>query len=296
MPAIVKKSVLIFALALLLFACTQEAPPAITGSVEANSAYLYHFGKPPAVKAGKAFARVGYLPLREQHYKLGAVPLYLFDKNDQLPRLLDRLVSGDLTLPPDSPLYNPFPPDTQVRVAANPEKVLTLSLYFAETASYDPTPMTNALVETAAQLDDIERVIVLLNGRAVTGMPEAGFTSDRKRIIDVAPPALIMIAGIWDEGEAALEEIAVNFDRPITVNSFSLSHADGTKVLGDYFVSAFQMSVVVHPETPGIFQDGTVLQVQWEVVDALGRVGQGRQVLPLRRFVHEVRLGEFIKK
>ena len=296
MSAIAKKTAAILALVLSLFACTQEKPPAVTGIVEANSAYLQHFGKPPAVKAGKAFARVGYLPLRDQHDRLGAVPLYLFDEKDQLPRLLDRLVSGELTLPTDSQLYNPFLPDTKAQVAASSEKALTLSLNVAETGSYDPMPMVNALVETAAQFDDIERVIVLLNGQPVTRMPDAGFTSDRERIADAAPPELIMVAGIWDEGAVTLDEIAVNFDRPITVHSFSLTHADGTKIEGDYFVSAFQMSVVVHPGKPEIFQDGTVLQVQWEVVDALGRVGRGWQVTPLKRIVHEARLGKFIKK
>lgn len=296
MPAIVKKTPVIIALVLLLFACKQQTPPVVTGVVEPSAAYLHHFGKPPAVKAGRAFARVGYLPLRDQNDKLRAVPLYLFEEKNQLPGLLERLVSGELTLPPDSPLYSPFPSDTKVQISARSEKILTLSLNVAETSSYDPMPMVNSLVETAAQFNDIERVIVLLNDQSVAGMPENGFTSDQKRIVDVLSPELIMIAGIWDEGEAVLEEIAINFDRPITVNSFNLNHADGTKVVGDYFISAFQMSVVVHPEKPELFQDGTMLRVQWEVVDALERVGQGRQVLPLKQFVHEVRLGEFQKK
>ncbi len=283
-------------LSLVLLACQQETPPSTAGIVEANQAYLAAFGDPPEVKAGKAYARVGYLPARDTPATVGAIPLYIHEEQEQLTRILNRLISDDLILPPGSSLFNPFPKDSQVRIVSHDGKVLSLAIDFSLQVSMDTRPMLIALAETALQYDDVAQVKILVNGEPATGMPEGGWVHDDRRIAEVAPPSLVLVAGIWDEGEEEPKEIMVNFDRPVTVNSFSLSHADGRKVAGDYFTSVFQMSVVVHPEEPGDFRDGTPLDVTWDVVDALGRAGSGERNEELKKFVHAAHLGESQKK
>lgn len=283
-------------LVVVLVSCRQETPPAAAGAVEANAAYKQYFGEPPQPASGRAYARVGYLPLSGQRLKLRAVPLYLFDEDDQLAKILSRLTDGTLVLPPRSTLYNPFPEGLQLNIAADRDKTLTLALKMPQVSSSDLLPLALALTETAAQFAAVDRVIVLFNGQPLKEMPDDGFEPDRQRIVAVAPPELIMLAGMWNEGATAPEELMANFDRPVKVQSFHLSNADGSRVAGQYFTSAFQMAVIIHPENPGIYQEGITLVAEWEVTDALGRVGRGRDSLPIRRYEHAAHLNEFSKK
>ncbi len=78
----------------------------------------------------------------------------------------------------------------------------------------------------------------------------------------------------------------VEFDRPIKVNSFKLSDASGEMIEGEYFTSIFQMAVIVHPENPELYKKGVRMHAEWEVVDYLGRIGQGSRTLPLHRYDH----------
>ncbi|NIP50372.1 MAG: hypothetical protein GWO30_10415, partial [Gammaproteobacteria bacterium] len=64
-----------------LFSCEQqETPVSDSGRVEATQAYVHNFGEPPQGKKGRAFARVAYLPLRDDPQKLRAFPVYLFSE------------------------------------------------------------------------------------------------------------------------------------------------------------------------------------------------------------------------
>ena len=68
----------------LVSGCREEAsrPAEVPGEsavrVEATSAYLEHFGVPPQGEAGRAFARVGYLPVRKSPGRLVARPIFVF--------------------------------------------------------------------------------------------------------------------------------------------------------------------------------------------------------------------------
>lgn len=282
--------VFLLALFLVVTGCQDSKVPSAepeSGVVEANAAYLKHFGEPPGVKSGKGYARVGYLPLRADHAKLRAVPLYLFTEDRPLQRLLTRLVDGSLDLPAVHPQYVPFPPGTEVEVAEQAGGVVTLSLRPGRPLEEDEVrTAVAALVETVGQFEAFGRVRVLVEGVAPEFMPASGFAVDSSRIVAVEPPTLLMVAGMWEPGESGPEEILVNFDRPVGVERCEVFDAGGQKVAGDYFTSAFQMSVVIHPAEAERFQAGTDMRVVWQVVDRLGRSAAGETVLPLRRFDH----------
>ena len=286
----------IFSLALLtgaLFSLSlsgcqqQEAAPPTNGIIEANQAYLKNFGEPPAVSKGRGFARVGFLPLSREPEKVRAIPFYLFDERDQLRQLLERLTGREIILPPDSPLYQPFPGDLQLKVGTVENGTVTLMLSTQETPTgTDLSAMAVALTETSVQFPEIERVRILINGQPLAQMPAEGFSHMPKHLVPVEPPLMVMIAGMWEPGAEAPEEILIDFDRPVRVNRFSLFDASGKKVEGKYFTSAFDMAVVVHPENPKAFQEGTMLRAEWDVTDALGRSNAGANSLPLRRYEH----------
>jgi hypothetical protein len=257
------------------------------GFVEANHAYQENFGAPPQGKEGNAFARVAYLPLRSTPEKLRAVPLFLFSDQDQLRQILDRLISGELLMQRDSELYNPFPADLIMSVA-NPEgPAVTISLATGDAwAAGDQLAGCRALAETVLQFAAREKVIILLDNTPVPQMPAGGFVHDQEALVRVEPPALVLLAGVWEQGSETPHELLVEFDRPIKVKSFKLYDQDGNPVAGEYFTSIFRMAVVVHPENAGRYREGMVLRAEWDVVDELGRGRSGVSSLPLRRIDH----------
>ncbi len=273
----------------VLSGCKREETidPQGTGYVEANHAYEENFGAPPQGKVGNAFARVAYLPLRNAPEKLRAMPLFLFTDRDQLRQILERLISGELLMQKSSDLYNPFPAGLKMTVA-NPEgPALSLSLATDQDwASDDMLAGSLALAETALQFSSVERVIILLDGAPVPQMPAGGFVHDQESLVRVEPPALVLMAGVWEQGKAAPVELLVDFDRPIKVKNFKLYDQAGNLVVGEYYTSIFQMTVVVHPEDPGRYREGTVLRAEWDVVDELGRGNSGISTLPLQRMEH----------
>ena len=271
-----------------LVGCQQEdVPLENTGIVEATEAYLKFYGVPPQGKAGRAYAAVGYLPTKDNPEKIGPLPIFLFTKENQLEKVLNKLISGDL-ITSDKQLYeSPFPEDLQIRVNQIQEGILTLDLTTSQQWEDEILSSgTIALMETALQFDGVEFVKVTLNGEPLQLIPDAGYQKRHGAVIDVPPPILILMAGAWETGQDEPEEILVEFDRSIKVNSFELYHLDGQKVEGEYFKSIFQMAVVVHPKSPELFQEGTSLRAEWNVVDDLGRGNIGVDTMPLKKFVH----------
>ena len=281
-------AVMLFCL-LGLVACQREetADPRGSGLVESNPAYLENFGTPPQGKAGHAFARVGYLPLQTSPGKLRAFPLFLFDDQDQLQQILKRLTSDDLQLNRNSDLYNPFPGDLVLSITSAAGPTATISLTTSQDWSGTALEAgARALTETALQFATVERVVILLNGKPLPQMPAEGFEHDQALLVGVELPRLIHLMGVWEEGDAAVSELLVEFDRPIKVKQFKIYAEDGNVVDGDYFTSIVEMAVVIHPKDPGRYREGDVLRVEWEVVDELGRANHGTSSLPLWRIEH----------
>lgn len=265
----------------------EEIQKESTGIVEATSSYLESFGTPPQGKAGRAYAAVGYLPVKGVSDKLGPLPIFLFTEENQLEKVLNKLVSGDLITSQKQGYYNPFPADLELVVKLEEGKLLTIDLLTNEDWDRnDRQAGAMALKETSLQFSSVEKVNVMLNGSLVQGMPEDGFHKNSDLMIEVPPPILILMAGAWEEDENEPEEILVEFDRPVKVNSLELFHEDGRKVEGEYYKSIFQMAVVVHPKFPELFQEGTALRAKWNVTDELGRANSGIDTMPLKRLDH----------
>ena len=201
--------------------------------------------------------------------------------------MLERLIGGEIILPPDSQLYQPFPRELQLNIGSVENGTLTLMISMQKPpVGIDLAAIALALTETSVQLAEVGWARILVNRKPLAQMPAEGFSHIPEDVAPVAPPAMIMIVGMWEKGAEALEEILIDFDRSVKVNSFSLFDASGKKVKGEYFTSAFGMAVVVHPENPKAYQDGTILRAEWDITDALGRSNTRVKSLPLRRYDH----------
>lgn len=284
-------SLCLLLLAVLVFgptACKKEESSTVpAGTVKASEAYLTHFGEPPVPDKGQCFARVGFYPLSGSTGKVAAMPFFLFKETDQMGMLLERLVTTKPAYLEQSVLRNPFPPGSSVRIAFQSGGRLDLEL--STTASSSPqdlSAMAAALTETAVQFDDVETVRIFRDGAPLPGMPEGGFAHDAERIEPPAPPTLLLVVGAWEKGERNPEEILADFDRPVKIDSFSLRNAAGQEIKGDYFTSAFDMAVVIRPESPSAIEEGMSLQAEWVVVDRMGRRGEGAGTFTLERHEH----------
>jgi hypothetical protein len=259
------------------------------GSTKVNAAFLQHFGEPPAPEQGTCFARVGYFPLASDPTKVRAIPLFLFQESEQLPRLLNRLVDRVWDFPPHSGLINPFPEGSEIRVAARTGESVSIDLLLPRAAreAEDFRGMIASVVETALQFEDITRVIITLSGEPLAEMPAGGFRHDPGRIVPVGPPLPLMVAGSWEEeDEAPPAEIHINFDRPVIIHELKLLDAAGREIPGEYFHSAFDMAVVVRPAGTWTLREGAPVRVSWQVSDHLGRRARGDQAFALEHPEH----------
>jgi len=285
-----KIQILLLLLAVAFFgatACQKESSVATHGTVKANQAYLNHFGEPPVPEKGQCFARVGFYPLKGSTGKVAAMPFFLFRQEDQLTLLLERLAGNEAGYLSRSQLFNPFPPGSSVRLVSQTGGTVDLDISLKESPStVSVAAMAASMTETATQFEGIERVRIAINGASLSGMPEDGFAHDAGRIEPPGLPTLLLVVGAWEKGAQDPEEILSDFDRPVKIESFSLMDASGQKIRGDYFTSAFDMAVVIHPENPSAIRKGMTLRAEWRVVDRLGRKGEGAGNFTLGRHDH----------
>ncbi|HKL25105.1 MAG TPA: GerMN domain-containing protein [Desulfuromonadales bacterium] len=279
---------LVVFLLLALSGCREgEVEQLADGLVVANQAYQEHFGPPPQGKKGRAFARVGYLPVRDADPKVQPFPLFLFTEENQLQLILDRLIGDQLHIGTGGEIYDPFPADLALVIDPLDQKTVTIRLTHAGAwPEKDRDAGDLALAETALQFPEVERVRILLNGEPLPKMPVGGYMHEAERIAELGSPQLILIAGAWEDDAEDPEELLIEFDRPVRVDNFALRHVGGPPVQGEYFTSIFEMAVVVHPEDPALFREGLPLEAEWQVEDALGRTGSGSATMALQRFEH----------
>lgn len=280
-------SVLLVSTILLVAGCQErDAPvPAVDGTVTATPAYEEHFGPPPQGKAGRAYARVGYLPLHDQPDQVRAVPLFVFDPQNELQKILERLTGDALVLPEDKDLIRPFPDDLGVTIGEIQDGVQLIALTSQQSwPASERTSAAVAMAETALQFARIEKVRLTLNGAPLPGMPAEGYGHDPQRIAPVLPPALVLMGVALGHDADQIKELLVEFDRPVEVNSFQLFDDSGDEVKGEYYTSIFQMAIVVRPAEPERFAEGTLLRAEWEVSDYLGRQKRGSTRMALRSY------------
>jgi hypothetical protein len=94
------------------------------------------------------------------------------------------------------------------------------------------------------------------------------------------------MAGMWEKGTDNLDELLVQFDRPVKVNSFTLYDSSDKLIDGEYFTSMFQMAVVVMPGDKSLYKEGDLLRAEWDVTDEKGRANSGTNSMALRRYEH----------
>jgi len=216
-----------------------------------------------------------------------AFPLFLFSKDRELQQILRRLTGGELVFPESSGLYSPFPNDLQVTSASTEKGTQTLSLMTQQSWSEDDKASAGlAIAATVLQFEQTNKVFIMLNGQPLPQMPADGYMLDPGTLADVEPPSLVLMAGMWEQGTDSLDELLVEFDRPVKVNNFKLYDSSGKSIEGEYFTSIFQMAVVVLPGDKTLYKEGDVLRAEWDVVDFMGRVNSGSSTLPLRRYEH----------
>ncbi|TYO96700.1 sporulation and spore germination protein [Geothermobacter ehrlichii] len=277
-------SIRLFCFCLLLFllpACEQPSPePA--GKVNADAAYREFFGAAPKVRAGTAWARVGFLPRTDGSGRLQPLPFFLYRQDGQLQLLLDQLTGPLLRPSAASGLFNPFPPGSRAVTANRVGNSREINLTLPAGASGDLDAMAAVLIETAARFAGVERVALTLDGRPWPGMPEGGFVPRPDRIADPGPPRPLAAYASLAAGQGHPPEILVYFDRPVSIERFRLFDADGAQVTGDSFQSVFDMAVVIHTKQPSRLQVGAPLKIGWQARDAKGRQGRGEVVLPLQ--------------
>lgn len=276
---------LLIVLAAGLVACQQQEPKT-TGTVKVNQLYRTYFGEAPVPGKGICFARIGFYPLRDDKGKLAPIPLFLFKEEGQLALLLGRQVSNEPELLEYGPLYNPFPEGSKVDIVSRQDGLLQLVLSLPGNYAGDLDAMAGVLTETALQFDDIQRVSISVNGTPLPGMPEGGYVHNAGRIVAPGAPEVLLVVGAWEAGATDPGEILADFDRPVKVKSFELRDSSGGKIEGDYFTSAFDMAVVIHPANPQSIQEGMELTAKWSVTDALGRTGEGGKTFRLIRHEH----------
>lgn len=263
--------------------CDRSSPFETGDGVRANGAYLSYFGEPPSVERGVAYARVGFFPRRDAPGKVTPVPFFLYREEGQLPLLLERLTSGEVFLPDSGPLFDPLPPGSQVRILSRTEERVSLNVIPARPlAAEELVAVAGALVETATQFPEIHEVRLALNGTPFPGMPQDGFEHEAGRVLPPDPPQLQRVIVLQGEVDLPVS-FQAEFDRPVTVEIFSLEDGSGARIEGDYFTTAFDMAVVVHPEKVSPLAAGDKVRVAWRVVDGMGRrgVGAGELVLQL---------------
>lgn len=279
-----------FVLVTLIFVtgCQQQTSATSSkGIVTANSTYIEHFGNPPQVSKGLGYARVAFFPHVENPQTVSAVPLYLFSNNDQLQQILQRLTSNDAILSANSQLFNPLSAEDHLTNFQIENKTLTLDLTTPrKLVKTNLSAISLSLTETALQFPEIKRVRILFNGEPLDFMPSEGFQHAPRKISAVDPPTLIGITGMWEKGATELEEILVNFDRPVVINTIRLTNSAGEDIQGKYFRSIFDMAVVVHPLNAESYTEGSTIHAQWNVTDTLGRSNSGKKTFHLKKRIH----------
>jgi hypothetical protein len=281
-------ALIVLAVLLVPAGCRESSRhPAPDGRVYANEAYVRYFGDPPEIEEGTYFARIGFFPLAADPDRVRPVPLFIFREEGQPDLLLEALLR-DWRFSVHSGLRNPFPPGSVIRVTGLTGGSVTVDLSgpLVDPASGDLRGMIASVAETLLQFEEIDRVRVTVAGTPPPGIPPEGLRRDQGRIAPPGPPLLLMVVGVWEPDQGEPEELLINFDRPVAVREIRLLDGDGREITGEYFRTAFDMSVALHPAGPPALREGMAVRVVWEVSDGLGRTGRGGQDFILERQDH----------
>lgn len=275
---------------LLLFGCemNQQLPEfATTARVSPSSSYLVYFGPAPTVPTGSYLAMVGFLPLANDFSKVGPLPLFLSATPDTMLRLAQRLVSLDPGSIEPLGLINPFPRGTVVMSLRHKDDLVMIDLSRQAARQKDflyRRAMVMSLGHLMSQFPGVKRVMVSADGVPLTSFGGLTFRPSPLQVVSPGgPPHPVGVLGSWDKNGNQIEEIAVYFDRPVTISNIELIDDAGRGIKGHPARQPFDMGLVMRLQAPPSMREGTRLHVAWKAVDALGDAGHGESVFHLRR-------------
>lgn len=288
MNILVKVSLMLLLAAGLSGCQRQQADtPAAGGQVKASDAYRRWFGEPPAVAEGTAWGMVGFFPLAAEPGKVLPVPLFLFTAQNQAQLLLGKILQGGAYLYLPQLAENPFPPGTMVQAVTVVDGLAVADFSSELLQLADPGLRQGAfaaIAHTLAQLPDIERVRITVQGQPFPGAP-GELPIDATSLVDPGPPAPLQ-ALLHEDDDAVPGEVVVFFNRPVRLKSFRLEYPPGEQVAGQYFTSIFDMAVILHPDNPDRMKVGSEVLIDWQVADLLERVNAGQTLLTLGILTH----------
>lgn len=260
--------------------CVREERGEVPG-VAATEAYVRHFGAAPTVKEGTCSAAVAYFPLADNPALVRPVPLFLFSSEGKMEKVVRHLLALDQKVL-DSSVRNPFPAGTELKSLTRDGDALVVQLAFGGSRPQDVRGMASSLSHTLAQFSAVRRVRVLEGGKPLPGLDPAGVVPDPAEIREPGGPRPLGVAGAWEQGASTAEEVLVLFDRPVSIEKIEVL-SGGNPLTGEYYQSAFDMAVVVHPARADLIREGMPVEVKWHVADRRGRSSTGSKAFSLQR-------------
>lgn len=274
-----KKSILflmLLTLSLFAFGCKKKEEPSSSGpgKVITTAAYKKHFGAAPPLDKNTAYAFVIYFPSAKETGKVVPFPFFSFDRESLKKVATDRLLVG-MAVGSYAGELQQLPSGTRL-VSLTDEKGTVTATFSKEFEAAKPAAAA-AVVLTLKQFEGVSDVRLQIEGKekplAVSAKEDA--------ILEPSAPRLLAVTAMRDKGEKDVDEVDAFFDRPVDVKELSLLSEKGEQFPGEIYHSAFDMSAVLKPKDPSLFQEGVPVKVRWKVVDKLGRAAEGESVWPL---------------
>jgi Sporulation and spore germination len=266
-----------------VFACKKKEPPPSgqPARVSATKAYENYFGPAPTTDKGTCFAFVIYFPSAKEPGKVVPFPFFTFDQGSMEKVAVERLLGGMGVPAYRDEIAQPFAPGARLLVLEQIDglKKVDLSGGFLVPGA-DRDGMLHALVMTLTQFEEVRGVRLLQEGKDLdyaTGpqKPEGAW------VLAPGPPRVLGVMAAKHAGEKEIEDVSVNFDRPVNIEKIALTSKDGKPFAGDIYQSVFDMAAVLKTKEPSVFKDGMPVKVNWRVVDKVGRAGEGEGMFPL---------------
>ena len=280
---------------LFAFACTKEqkTSPAKQVRVATTAAYEKYFGPAPTTDKGTCYAFVIYFLSAKESGKVVPFPFFTFDKESIRKVALERLLVGMEVGSYKGEFLRPFDPGTRILGLVEQNGVVTVNfgkdILDSKADAAVEKALLNAIVLTLSQFSEVREVRVQIEGKesdAVDGKDVGKFLghgglerqplkADERAILPPSPPRLLSVTAMKDKGAKEVEEVNAFFDRPVEIKELQLTGGDGKAFEGEVYHSVFDMSAVLKPAEPSLFEAGMPVKVRWKIVDKVGRSAEG---------------------
>jgi germination protein M len=260
----------------------QESPlPAKQARVSATKAYEQYFGPAPTTDKGSCYAFVIYFPSAKEPGKVVPFPFFTFDEGSMKKVAVERLLGGMEVSAYKDEILQPFAPGARLLELAQADGLWRVDLskdFLLPGSSRDG--MLHALVMTLTQFEGVRGIRILAEGKDLDYAPGPQLPA-ASSVLDPSPPRILGVMAIKDKGTKNVEEVSVNFDRPVEITKLTMSDKLGKTFAGEVFHSVFDMAAVLKPKNPGAFTAQMPINVRWKAIDKRGRQGEGDNVWPL---------------